>query len=187
MRSIPYSRSIDNLGRAGLHSVKNRTPAASLKKVVAVLDDRSARRGYVNPAGLGAGARLELLTETGSREELPLERVRAVYFVRDFSDPYEPERKSFASRPKLAGLWVRVRFRDDGELLEGVVANNLVDLARRGVDLVPPDLRGASSRIFIPTAALAEMTVLGVNGIARRPSRPRPAPPPDLQRKLFGE
>lgn len=167
--------------------MKNRTPAASLKKVVAELTDGSSRRGYVNSADVGTGDRLELLTENGNREEFPLAGVRAVYFVRDFSEPHRPERNVFASRPKLAGLWVRVKFRDDGQVLEGVVANNLVELATRGVQLTPPDLRRASSHIFIPPTALAEMTVLGVNGIAQRPSRPRPAPKPELQRKLFGE
>lgn len=167
--------------------MKNRAPGASLKKVVAELADRTTRRGYVHPAGLGADDRLELLTENGTREEFSLLRVRAVYFVRDFGEPHRPERNVFASRPKLAGLWVRVKFRDDGEVLEGVVANDLLSLATGGVHLTPPDLRGASSRIFIPVTALAEITVLGVNGIARRPSRPRPAPQPELQRKLFGE
>jgi hypothetical protein len=167
--------------------VKNRPQPAARKKVVAVLADRTTRRGYADPATLGAGGRLELLSEQGTREEIPLDRLRAVYFVRDFSEPHEPERKTFGSRPKLAGLWVRVRFRDDGETLEGVIENNLLELAGGGVLLTPPDLRGTSSRIFIPAASLAELSVLGVNGIARRPSRPRPAPPPDLQRKLFGE
>ena len=37
-----------------------------------------------------------------------------------------------------------------------------------GVQITPPDLHGATVRIFIPRTALSEMTVLGVVGIARR-------------------
>ena len=44
--------------------------------------------------------------------------------MREFSDDFEPERKAFLSRPKLDGLWVRLRY-IDGETIEGVVPNDL--------------------------------------------------------------
>ena len=80
------------------------------------------------------------------------------------------ERKTFLSRPKLDGLWVRLRFRDD-DALEGIVSNNLLDLLDTGVQLTPPDLHGNVLRMFIPRSALAEMKVLGVVGVARRTAR----------------
>ena len=70
---------------------------------------------------------------------------------------------------------MRLKFRDN-ETLEGVVPNDLLALLDSGVQITPPDLNGAVARIFVPREALAELTVLGVVGIARR--KPAAAPPP---------
>lgn len=148
-----------------------------------MLLDRTPLRGYLNPAKLGNAEKLDLLTPDGEHQEVSLKDVRSVYFVREFNDQFEPERKVFLSRPKLDGLWVRIKFRDK-ETLEGVVPNDLLALLDQGVQITPPDLHGTSPRIFIPRTALAEMTVLGVVGIARR----KPAPPLSAaQPKLFTE
>jgi len=129
--------------------------------------------GYVSPAHLDRAEGLEILNLDGAVEQVELERVRAVYFVNDFQQKFLPERKSFLSRPKLDGLWVRVEYRD-GDTLEGVVANDLLALLDRGVHLVPPDPATNCTRMFIPRRAIAKLTVLGVVGIARRkPTAPR--------------
>jgi hypothetical protein len=125
---------------------------------------------------------LDLLTAEGEHRLIQMKDVRAVYFVRDFTDSYEPERKAFLSRPKLDGLWVRLTFRDR-ETLEGVVPNDLLALLDSGVQITPPDLNGAAVRIYVPRFALAELTVLGVVGVARR----KPAAPVAAQPKLFSE
>lgn len=124
-------------------------------------------RGYLNPAKLGDAEAVDLLTPEGEHRSIALKDVRSIYFVREFTDNFEPERKAFLSRPKLEGLWVRLRFRDN-DCIEGVVPNDLLSLLDRGVQITPPDLHGVTLRIFIPRAALSEMTVLGVVGIARR-------------------
>jgi len=163
--------------------VKNRAPASTHKKVVILLADRTPLRGYLNPATLAESDILDLLTPDGEHQAVALNEVRSVYFVREFTDNFEPERKVFLSRPKLDGLWVRLKFRDN-ETIEGVVPNDLLALLDHGVQITPPDLHGTSLRIFIPRTALAEMTVLGVVGIARR----KPAQPPAAsQSKLFNE
>jgi len=162
--------------------VKNRAPASTHKKVVVLLLDRSALRGYLNPALLTDHDILDLLTPEGEHQAVPLKDVRSVYFVREFTDDFEPERKAFLSRPKLEGLWVRLKFRDN-ETIEGVVPNDLLGLLDHGVQITPPDLHGTTLRIFIPRTALAEMTVLGVVGIARR----KPVAPAAAQPKLFTE
>ena len=163
--------------------MKNRASASTHKKVVVRLLDHRAIRGYLSPAKLGNAETIDLLTPDGEHQELPLADVHSIYFVRDFTDNFEPERKAFLSRPKLDGLWVRLRFRDN-ETIEGVVPNDLLALLDHGVQITPPDLHGATLRIFIPRTALAEMTVLGVVGIARRkPAQPAAAAQP----KLFNE
>jgi hypothetical protein len=134
---------------------------------VVVLADKKPIRGYLNPVRLGQSDPIDLLTPDGEHEQLPLAKVRSIYFVRDFSDDFEPERKAFLSRPKLDGLWVRLRYTDN-QTLEGVVPNDLLSLLDNGLQITPPDLNSTTDRIFIPRSALAEVTVLGVVGVARR-------------------
>lgn len=165
--------------------MKKQAASSTLKKVVVVLADRSAVPGYVNPSKLGKSEAFDLLTQEGEHRETALEDVRCVYFVREFTANYVLERKAFLSRPKLDGLWVRLKFRD-GETLEGVVPNDLLALLDSGVHITPPDMQGDTQRMFIPRAAITEMKVLGVVGVARRP---RPAVPAvaTTQAGLFSE
>ncbi len=147
--------------------MKTRAPASTHKKVIVVLADKKSLRGYLNPGRLSQSNPVDLLTPDGQHVELPLTKVRSIYFVREFSDDFAPERKAFLSRPKLDGLWVKLRY-TDGDTLEGVVPNDLLSLLDYGIQITPPDLNSATDRIFVPRAALAEVTVLGVVGIARR-------------------
>ena len=132
-----------------------------------MLADKKPLRGYLNPSRLGQIDPIDLLTLEGEHVEVLLAKVRSIYFVRDFSDEFEPERKAFLSRPKLDGLWVRLRY-TDGETIEGVVPNDLLALLDSGLQITPPDLNSSTDRIFVPRTALTEVTVLGVVGIARR-------------------
>lgn len=131
------------------------------------MTDKKPVRGYLNPGRLGQADPIDLLTPDGEHEPIPLAKVRSIYFVREFSDDFEPERKAFLSRPKLDGLWVRLRYIDN-ETIEGVVPNDLLSLLDNGLQITPPDLNSTTDRIFIPRSALIEVTVLGVVGIARR-------------------
>jgi hypothetical protein len=111
--------------------------------------------------------------------------VKAVHFVREFEEkPGHEERKVFASRPKLEGLWLRLRFRDQ-EVIEGILANNLLLVDPAGFTITPPDPYANSQRIFVPRKALAELTVLGVIGSAVAPSRKKKAPDVSEQISLF--
>lgn len=145
--------------------------------------DRKTQAGYLDPAQLGQGDSVDLLTLDGSHQAVPLREVKSIYFVRDFDGPFEPARKSFMSRPRQEGLWVRLRFAD-GDQLEGLVLNDLLHLLERGIQITPPDLNGNSLRVFIPRAALSEFRVLGVVGETRR-ARQAPAVPAGRQRELF--
>jgi hypothetical protein len=164
--------------------LKPRAPASTHKKVVVELLDKQALRGYLSPTRLGQADPIDVLSPDGEHEQIPLTKVRAVYFVREFSDDFEPERKAFLSRPKLDGLWVRLRF-TDGDTLEGVVPNDLLSLLDNGLQITPPDLNSSTDRIFVPRGALSEVTVLGVVGIARR--KPAAAAATANQPRLFTE
>ena len=149
-----------------------------------VLLDKKALRGYLSPTRLGHADPIDLLTPDGEHEQIPLAKVRCIYFVREFSDDFEPERKAFLSRPKLDGLWVRLRF-TDSDTLEGVVPNDLLSLLDNGLHITPPDLNSTTDRIFVPRSALSEVTVLGVVGVARR--KPAAAGAAANQPRLFTE
>ena len=162
--------------------MKTRTPASTHKKVVVELMDRKSLRGFLNPARLQDTSALDLLTPHGEHQEIARDKIRAVYFVRDLDEEFEPERKTFLSRPKLDGLWVKIRFLDDG-LLEGVIPNDLLNLMDQGLHITPPDFHANADRIYVPRSALVELTVLGVVGIARR----KAAAVDGAQPRLFNE
>jgi hypothetical protein len=103
--------------------------------------------------------------------------------VKDFEPP-DPsaERKVFGTRPKMDGLWVRLKFRD-GEVMDGILANNLLAIEAHGFTVVPPDPYSNNQRLFLPRAALTELQVLGVVGSPLR--RPKAKPVPKEQIGLF--
>ncbi|HYK39719.1 MAG TPA: hypothetical protein VEU98_06815 [Candidatus Eremiobacteraceae bacterium] len=164
--------------------MKTRTPSSTHKKVVLVLADSKSLRGYLNPARLGQLDPIDVLTPDGEHVQFPVAKIRAIYFVREFSEEFEPQRKAFLSRPKLDGLWVKLRFHD-GDTLEGVIPNDLLAVLDSGLQITPPDLNSLTDRIFVPRAALSEVTVLGVVGIARR--KPAAAAAAATQPRLFNE
>ena len=166
--------------------MKSRAPATTHKKVVVELLDRKAVRGYLNPSRLARADVLDLLTADGEHQEIAHDKVRAIYFVRDFNETFEPERKSFLSRPKLDGLWVKVRF-VDGQALEGVIPNDLLAFLDNGLHLTTPDFNSNTGRIYVPRSALSELTVLGVVGIARRKPAAAAAAIAASQPRLFSD
>jgi hypothetical protein len=163
--------------------LKIKPPASTHKKVVIELLEKKLMRGYLNPARLTQAEAIDLLTPEGAHEVVPLVKVRAIYFVRNLGEDIEMERKSFLSRPKLDGLWVRVRFRD-GQSLEGLIPNDLLGFQDNGLQMTPPDFNSNTDRIFVPRTALTELTVLGVVGISRRKPAAAAA---GAQPRLFNE
>jgi hypothetical protein len=162
--------------------LKTKTPASTHKKVIIELLEKKLLRGYLNPTRITQAESIDVLTPSGEHQEVALGRVRAIYFVRDLAEDMEMHRKSFLSRPKLDGLWVRLRFRD-GDSLEGVIPNDLLGLQENGLQLTPPDFHSNTDRVFVPRTALTEFTVLGVVGISRR----KPAVAGTVQPRLFKE
>ena len=148
--------------------------ASTNKKVLVARFDRETLAGFVSsPTGLETEV-LDLLTPDGNVVQVPYPEVKAVCFVRDFEGGETwREHRAFLTRPKSAGLWVRLRFRD-GDSIEGMLANNLLLTEPGGFSVVPPDPTFQNQRIFVPRAALADVQVLGVIGSAlrRKPSKP---------------
>ena len=165
--------------------MKPRSSTPTRKKAVVLLLDSTALKGYLNPAALTGGETIDLLTQEGEHQAIPSSEIKAIYFVADLNLPYLPERKSFLSRPKLEGLWLKLVFRDR-DTLEGIVTNELLEILDRGIQFIPPDLHGNCSFIYVPRTALVEAKVLGVVGITKRLPKP-PAAAAPAQPKLFEE
>ena len=150
------------------------------KKVLIRRYDRETLAGWVKPSSLLQPEGVELMSLQGDTMILPYPEVKAIYFVRDW-DGGMPERHEFQNRPKMAGLWVQLRFRD-GETMEGIIANNLMGLDHAGFSVIPPDPFANTQRLFVPRSALVGIEVLGVVGspLKKRKQKPEPAGQPGL-------
>ena len=137
------------------------------KKVIVRKLDRDSISGYVAPADFVVEGKLELLNTAGNVVAVDLRDIRAVYFVREFTDTDLMPRKTFTTRPRTEGLWVRLKFKDN-EVIEGILPTDLMQNPEEGFLINPPDLRSNTQRIFVPRAALGSVTVLAVIGAARR-------------------
>jgi hypothetical protein len=146
--------------------------------------DRDTINGYVSPANFVHEGKLELLNTAGNVVGIDLKDIKGVYFVREFSDSESLSRKTFTSRPRTEGLWVRLKFKDN-EILEGMMPNDLTHATPDGYLINPPDLRSNTQRIFVPRNALESLTVLAVIGAARRVRKGSAGDVRQVQ--LFGE
>jgi len=146
--------------------------------------DRDSINGHVAPANFVREGKLELLNTSGNVVAIDLKDIKVVYFVREFGDCESLSRKTFTSRPRTEGLWVRLKFKDN-EVLEGMMPNDLSLTTAEGFLINPPDLRSNTQRIFVPRSALESLTVLAVIGATRR--RRKSVAADTRQVQLFGE
>lgn len=154
------------------------------KKVIVRKMDRDSINGHVGATFVVDG-RLEMLNLAGNVVQIDLDDIKGVYFVREFGDSESLIRKTFTTRPRSEGLWVRLKFRDN-EMLEGMMPNNLIQIGPEGFLIIPPDTRSNTQRIFVPRTALSELTVLAVIGGAT--SRRKAAAADDARQvQLFDE
>jgi len=136
---------------------------STTKKTIIRRYDKEPLAGYVNPLSFLQPAGVELLSAEGNVATIPYSEIKSIVFVRDFDAPAGAERSVFQTRPKMEGLWVRLRFRD-GDVLEGVMPNNLLQVEPYGFSVVPPDSVSNQQRVFVPRGSLRAVEVLGVVG-----------------------
>lgn len=132
------------------------------KKVIVRKLGRDSAGGYVS-ANYIVDGKLELLNPSGKVVLIDLREIKSVDFVRDFNDAGSSARKTFTSRPRTEGLWVRLKFIDN-DVVEGMMPNDLNQVLAEGYLITPPDTRGNLQRIFVPKTALEEISVLAVIG-----------------------
>jgi hypothetical protein len=153
------------------------------KKVIVRKMDRDSVSGYVSPAAFINDGKVEVLNTAGTVIAIDLREIKGVYFVREFGEAESLTRKTFTSRPRAEGLWVRLRFKDS-EVLEGLMPADLMLATPEGYLVNPPDQRSNTQRIFVPRSALESLTVLAVIGATRRQRR---AAEDQRQVPMFGE
>lgn len=152
---------------------------STTKKVEIRRFDREPLNGYVTLSDFLAPAGVQYLTLDGSLATLPYEQVKAVCFVRGFNAAAPDEPLVFQTRPKIEGLWVRLTFRD-GEVMEGILPNDLLRLEAPGFYLSPPNPNSNTQRLWAPRSALESLEVLGVVGSPLRKKKPAPPEQPRL-------
>jgi hypothetical protein len=117
---------------------------------------------------------LEILDTQGKLLRVPWAQVKWVCYVRELgtgdgmegANPERLLRRTFTSRPRATGLWLRLTL-GDGEELEGVVANDRSLVDGVGLLLTPPDTRSNTQRVFVPRSSIRDLRVLAVLGTAQ--------------------
>jgi hypothetical protein len=138
----------------------------SRKKVIVRKLSRDWLSGYLPPYAFVSDHQAEVLDLSGKLVSVQMSDVKWICFVRDFQsgDAAQPERllrKTFVTRPRSEGLWVRAKLRDN-DTIEGLAQNDLSLLDSEGLFLIPPDTRSNTQRIFVPRQAVSELDVLAV-------------------------
>jgi hypothetical protein len=149
--------------------------ASTTKKAILRRFEKEPLAGYVNPISFLQPTGVEVLSAEGRVTTVPYEEIKTVSFVRDLEASGDAGRRVFNTRPKIEGLWVSLVFRD-GEVLEGILPNDLLQLEPFGFMLVPPDSSSNNQRVFAPRAALRSAEILGVVGSPLRRRREKPVP-----------
>jgi hypothetical protein len=137
--------------------------ASTHKKVIVRKYDRSSLQGFAAGESFVQNGLLEMLNLSGKVMQLPLDEIKDVHFVKEFSSAEALGSKTFVSRPRVEGLWIRLTFRDNDQL-EGLIPNDLLALGRDGIQLTPPSTRSNTQHIFVPRTSIASLEVLAITG-----------------------
>jgi hypothetical protein len=146
--------------------------SSSRKKAIFRKFTRDWVAGYLPLSGFVREGMVEMLDLDGKVLSLAVEDLKWICYVRDFNsgelnNPERLVRKTFAGRPRGDGLFVRARMKD-GDLIEGLAANDVSLVGSEGVFLTPPDLRSNTQRLWIPRGSLEELEIVAVIGAAKR-------------------
>lgn len=167
--------------------------SSSRKKVIVRRITGETVPGYLPLASFVRNGMVDLLDLSGHVIPISHSDIKYICYVRDFnlSDTANPERltrRTFLARPRTEGLWLRLTFRTE-DLLEGLApidASLLDDLiGDAGLQLIPPDIRSNTQRVYVPRTAITELQLLAV---ITTPSRKKPLPKSaatSLQSELF--
>jgi hypothetical protein len=125
--------------------------------------EREPLSGFVDSVNPVEGSFVQFLNREGVVQNLPIEQIKMICFVRDWLDIPPYARGQYAVRPRQQGLWIRLRFKD-GESIEATMPNNLGVLDPLALIITPPEPATGVQKMLIPRTALEAFEVLGVVG-----------------------
>ena len=140
---------------------------------------------------------IDLLDLSGHIIPILIKDIKHICYVRDFnlSDTINPERltrRTFLARPRTEGLWLRLTFRGPSstpDVFEGLApidASLLDDLLNdSGLQLIPPDTRSNTQRIYIPRSSITDLQLIAVITTPSRKKASQATGAPSLQNELF--
>ncbi|MBV9074372.1 MAG: hypothetical protein JOZ10_12115 [Acidobacteria bacterium] len=142
-------------------------------KVVAHLADGSLVKGYLrdgppidphtvhlSTSVLPKSVALDL--PAGGKYTVDLHSAKALFFVKTLEGKTDyVEIKFFERNPQIAGLWIKIQFKD-GEVTEGIVHNSLPFVTEPGFFLRPPDPHSNNRIVYVVKSFLSDFRVLGI-------------------------
>ncbi|MGB8478096.1 MAG: hypothetical protein WCE63_04545 [Acidobacteriaceae bacterium] len=91
-----------------------------------------------------------------------LEDAKAVFFVNTFTgSPTQQDVRFFDSLSIHPYLWIRLAFQD-GEIMEGRVANDIDLLTKNAFQLFPVDELTNNRSLFVPKTSLSSFQIIGL-------------------------
>lgn len=94
-------------------------------------------------------------------EEIPLDGVKAIFFVKSFEGKWHDDLRFHDHLPPPECLWIRVTF-SDGEVIEGLIANDQNFVLHSGFYMAPIDPEGNNWLIYVMKNKLSELQILGL-------------------------
>ncbi len=157
-----------------------------MKRAVLYRFDRLPVEVLLRPESYLGADHLEFLTTAGDVQTVSFVEAKAICFVNDSGrfDLFSAN-TSFERRPRGPGLWTRFSMRD-GDQLDGVVSQNVLDWPPNGFLLTPPHAGATRQRVYLPRSALSAVELLGLLGAARSQSRAK-QPSQAAQLKMFDQ
>jgi hypothetical protein len=145
--------------------------ASHRKPVIVRKFSRDWVAGYTAAVFARDAAALEVLEQSGKVVSIDWAAVKWVCYVRDFptAEQTNPERllqRKFKTRPRAAGLWLKMTL-TDGDELEGLAANDRSLIEGAGLLLTPPDTRSNTQRIYVPRGSIQALEVVALIGAGR--------------------
>jgi hypothetical protein len=163
--------------------------ARSRKKIIARRLTQDWIAGYLPSDGFFHGGQIELLALDGKIVPLDASTLKWICYVRDFNsgeiaNPERLLRKTFAGRPRAEGLLVRLHL-SDGDVIEGLAANEMSLVSGEGLFLTPPDARSNTQRLWIPSSAISQFEITALVGHPRHRQPSHAEAPTAEQENLF--
>ena len=131
---------------------------SSLHKVIVRTRDGEVIPGFANQNRVKNT--LKIITQQGKEQTFSLDKLKAVFFVKDFQGNPDYDEIKFLNKQSVSSMiWVRVEF-FDGELLEGKIANNMDLISSPGFFLSPSDQDTNNKRVYVIKSSLTNFTIL---------------------------